>query len=90
MLLDEDGNKETEALYYLSNTGFARSTNWNSQISNKKTARFGSVWRMGSEQQSNDKGTWYIPTFDYVGIPDEGLYEEAKALYTSIEGTSKS
>jgi hypothetical protein len=85
MILDKDGNEESQAIYYMSSTAFTKSQNWNSQIAAKAGARFAGVWKLSTEPQSNKKGSWATPTFEFVGWADQALYDQAKTLYTSIE-----
>lgn len=90
LILDpETGKISQPAMMFLKSTGLNFSRNWNSQINNFNgdAPRFASIWTVGTSKQSNDSGTWYNPKIlDNAWVPDEAMYESAKAFYNSIVG----
>lgn len=77
-------------LMSLTSTGIKASRNWMSAMQRlcaaNKAPMFGLMFRMTTQAQSNDKGSWYAPSFEYVSmVDDESAYEAAKAFYMQVK-----
>ena len=80
-VLDEAGNKVTEALIFMDSTKLQTSNKWNSQIRLTGRPRYAGIWKLTSRRQSNNQGSWYnfdIAWFGYVA--SEELYRSAESL----------
>lgn len=86
LLLNEDGTVKQPALIRLKSTGLAISRQWNADLAkeNEGAARFATVWTLGTEKKSNDKGTWYVLSAKYTGWAPESLYGEARRMYEAF------
>lgn len=90
-----------QALLALTSTGIKVSKNWMSRMEGIKLRKggrpdgelynppsFSHVYRLSSQMEKNDKGTWFLPVISLVGPVESGeLYNAAKSFHqTIIEG----
>lgn len=89
IILDENGDKQSEALFFMGGTMFQRSKRWNSYIQAKGGPRMAGVWRITCVPAENKLGQkWKSVEFDFVGWADPPLFEQAKALFESIQANN--
>lgn len=84
IILDEDGNPESEAIVAMDGTKLQTSNTWNSNIALTRADRFASVWTLSTFRQSNAKGHWFNYKTDFKGWVDKELHDHAKSLYEQV------
>lgn len=84
LVLDDDGNVESEAMIYMSSTKLRTSNKWNSELLMTKADRYASVWQLGVENLSNSKGSWSNFTIAFAGWCPEALLERAKGAFDAL------
>ena len=84
ILLDEDGNPESEAVVAMDGTKLHTSNTWNSNIALTRADRFASVLTLSTFRQSNAKGHWFNYKTDFKGWVDKELHDHAKSLYEQV------
>jgi hypothetical protein len=88
LLNQETGEIIQPIMIYLKGSGMTVSRNWNSQINsfNGDSPRFSSIWSITSIKKTKDQDTWFVMKVgDGAWVPNENLYNEAKAFYTTIK-----
>ena len=92
VVTDKDGHPVLTVMFpfimYMKKTQVKVSNDWNTEINNRygsQTARWAGVWRMTSRKRSNEHGTWYIPSIEWVDyVRDESLFKELSKTYQHI------
>lgn len=87
LLLDATtGEPKLPIMVYFKSTALPVSRNWNTQISTVAgdAPRFGTIWHITSNKQSNDKGTWANWKVEHAGFVTQEIYDAAKELHTGI------
>lgn len=91
-----------QALLALTSTGIKISKNWMSRIEGIRLrkgdkpdgelynpASYSHVYRLSSQMEKNDKGTWFLPVINIVGkVEDAALYNMAKAFHKNVTAGS--
>ena len=86
LVLDENGDVESEAMIYMSSTKMRTSNKWNSELLMTKADRYASVWQLGVENLSNAQGSWANFTIAFAGWCPEALLNRAKGAYEAVTG----
>jgi hypothetical protein len=94
LVLDDDGGT-TPALIVMKSTQLKKSRKWNSMVMTLKLngkngpftpPSYSHVYRLTTNKESNDKGTWYGWEVERVGpVEDAAAYQTAKAFGLSIK-----
>lgn len=75
------GGKMEDAVISASRTKLKVSKNWNSLIRMNGGDRFARLYRIGTAEESNDKGDFFNLTVGNFGFAPEPVYLRAEALY---------
>lgn len=86
--VDENGKVLGPAIMRMSGSKIYSSNDWNGAIAATNAPRFASIWKLGTVEQSNAKGTWHNYTIDLQGYVDEPTFNFAKEQYESIVGSA--
>lgn len=89
LLLDENGHPKQPVLFYMSRSKSRVSNGWNTEIQLKGqgSARFATVWQVGTVRETNRQGQPYHNyRIQFAGFADEALYAEAKKNYYALTG----
>lgn len=94
VIINPDGTT-TNALIAMKSTQLKKSRRWNTMLNERKRKkadgtvyvppRYGSVFTLNSEAESNDKGNWHGWDIQFdEWVSDPVLYQEARAFYKSV------
>tara|TARA_B110000116_G_scaffold45548_1_gene37801 strand:- start:8063 stop:8734 length:672 start_codon:yes stop_codon:yes gene_type:complete len=87
LLLDAvTGEPKLPVMVFFKSTALPVSRNWNTQITTVAgdAPRFGTIWHVSSNKQSNEKGTWANWKVDHAGFVTQEIYDAAKELHAGI------
>lgn len=97
LLVDEDGKTlPQQVVISMTSTQLKKAKKWNTMMKMKvmiddesgepfSPPMYAYGWKLGSQLETNDKGSWYGWTFEDMGeITDERVYEMAAAFYTAV------
>jgi len=89
LMLDESGVPKGVALLDMPGTKIKISKKWNSLINDQEEAgnpRFGCVWQLGVQSESNNSGNFFNCSVDFVAHAPEDIYAAAQTAFTAFFG----
>jgi hypothetical protein len=88
LLLDPNKGKAEELMLAMPRTKAKVSRAWNSMIRMAGGDRFGRVYRLSTQAEKNDKGSYHNYVVSISGFPSKPVYEQAEKLYKVVfDGT---
>lgn len=84
LLVDAKNGKIDEIICSMPRTKAKISRQWNSMIKLGGGDRFSRVYRMTTQSETNDKGTFFNFVVAQTGFPAKRAYEQAEKLYEAI------
>jgi hypothetical protein len=86
LLIDRENGTVDEVMVAMPRTKAKVSRQWNSMVKLAGGDRFSRVYRLTTQSEKNQKGSYFNYVVAQSGFPAKALYEQAEKLYNQIAG----